>query len=78
MYCGHCAPCPMGIDIATVTKFLNLVKAQGEMPETVREHYAVLEHTASECVGCHACENRCPFDVEVTENMRQAVNVFGK
>ena len=30
------------------------------------------------CVGCHACENRCPFDVEVTENMRQAVNVFGK
>ena len=78
MYCGHCAPCPMGIDIATVTKFLNLVKAQGEMPETVREHYAVLEHTASECIRCHACENRCPFDVEVTENMRQAVNVFGK
>ncbi len=24
MYCGHCAPCPKGIDVATVTKFLNL------------------------------------------------------
>lgn len=78
MYCGHCAPCPMEIDIATVTKFLNLVKAQSGMPETVREHYAVLEHTASECIGCHACEKRCPFDVEVTENMRQAAAVFGK
>ena len=48
MYCGHCAPCPQGIDVASVTKFLNLAKAQGEVPETVREHYAVLEHKAGE------------------------------
>ena len=38
MYCGHCAPCPKHIDVASVTKFLNLVKAQGGIPETVREH----------------------------------------
>ena len=39
MYCGHCAPCPKGIDVASVTKFLNLARAQGMVPETVREHY---------------------------------------
>lgn len=44
MYCGHCAPCPQRIDVAMVTKLLNLAKAQGGIPETVREHYAVLEH----------------------------------
>lgn len=78
MYCGHCAPCPKGIDVASVTKFLNLAAAQGEVPETVREHYAVLEHTASECVECAACEQRCPFEVPVMENMKKAAGMFGK
>lgn len=77
MYCGHCAPCPKEIDVAMVTKFLNLVRARGAVPETVREHYAVLEHKASECVGCGACETRCPFGVEVRQNMAEATEVFG-
>lgn len=78
MYCGHCAPCPKGIDIAAVTKFLNLSVAQGGVPETVREHYEVLTHHASECIACGACEKRCPFKVNVIENMKKAVEVFGK
>lgn len=78
MYCGHCAPCPVGIDVAMVTKLLNLVKAQGSMPETVREHYAVLPHTGGECIACGGCERRCPFAVGAMENMRQAKEVFGK
>ena len=77
MYCGHCAPCPKGIDVATVTKFLNLAKAQGCVPETVREHYAALPHKAAECVKCGACEKRCPFGVYVVENMVQAQEIFG-
>jgi predicted aldo/keto reductase-like oxidoreductase len=78
MYCGHCAPCPQGIDVAAVTKLLNLVKAQGEMPETVREHYAALTHPAGECIGCGECETRCPFGVESVSNMRQAAEIFGR
>lgn len=77
MYCGHCAPCPKGIDVATVTKFLNLARAQGLVPETVREHYAALDHHASECISCGACEKRCPFAVSVMENMKQAAAAFG-
>ncbi len=77
MYCGHCAPCPQGIDVAAVTKFLNLTRAQGEIPETVREHYAALAHRAGECVACRACEKRCPFGVSVVENMRAARDIFG-
>ena len=77
MYCGHCAPCPKNIDVAMVTKFLNLCKAQGTVPETVREHYKVLGHHASECVGCGACEKRCPFGVNVRDNMSAAAKLFG-
>ena len=76
MYCGHCAPCPQGIDVATVTKFLNLTKAQGTVPETVREHYAALPHTAADCVKCGECEKRCPFSVEVRKNMALARETF--
>lgn len=77
MYCGHCAPCPQGIDVAAVTKFLNLTKAQNSVPETLREHYAALRHHAGECVKCGACEKRCPFKVTVIQNMQEAVKVFG-
>ena len=77
MYCGHCAPCPQGIDVAAVTKFLNLTKAQNSVPETVREHYAALRPHAGECVKCGACEKRCPFKVTVIQNMQEAVKVFG-
>ena len=78
MYCSHCAPCPKKIDVVSVTKFLNLAKAQGSVPETVREHYEVLPHHAGECIRCGACETRCPFKVESMENMRQAAEIFGK
>ena len=78
MYCGHCAPCPQGISVASVTKFYNLARAQGGVPETVREHYALLSHKADECVACGACETRCPFGVPIIENMKQAAALFGE
>lgn len=78
MYCGHCAPCPKGIDVAAVTKFLNLAQAHASVPETVQQHYDVLAHHASACVQCGACETRCPFAVPVQQNMQEAVRVFGK
>ena len=77
MYCGHCAPCPKGIAIADVTKFLNLTKAQGMVPETVAQHYSVLTAHGGDCIQCGACETRCPFGVKIRENMAQAKAVFG-
>ena len=78
MYCSHCAPCPKKLDVADITKFLNLALAQGTVPETVREHYNLLEHHAGECVQCGACEKRCPFAVKIIDNMQKAKEVFGK
>ena len=77
MYCGHCAPCTVGIDIATVNKFADLCKSQGMIPETVREHYAALEAKAGDCIGCGACEANCPFGVSIIEHMAEAAELFG-
>lgn len=78
MYCGHCAPCTVGIDIATVNKFTDLCEAQGFVPDTVRDHYRVLEAKAGDCVGCGACETRCPFGVKIVEHMAKAKTWFGQ
>lgn len=77
MYCGHCAPCSVGIDIASVNKFYNLCQAQGNIPETVREHYRALKSHAEDCIQCGLCEERCPFGVSIIEDMEKAVTLFG-
>lgn len=77
-YCGHCKPCPMEIDIAMVNKFYDLAVQQGEMPESVREHYLALGTTASACIGCQSCESRCPFQVPIAERMEKAAALFGE
>lgn len=76
-YCGHCAPCSKGIDIASVNKFFDLATSYDEVPESLREHYRALGPTAADCVACHACEGRCPFGVRVAEHMAAAAELFG-
>lgn len=78
MYCGHCAPCTVGIDIASVNKFYDLCQAQNMVPETVREHYSALRVKAGACIECCACESRCPFDVKIVDHMTKARELFGE
>ncbi|MBQ7577967.1 MAG: aldo/keto reductase [Synergistaceae bacterium] len=79
MYCTHCGPCPVKIDIASVTKFLNLAQSaqNNNIPETVKSHYELLKHHAGECIKCGSCEKRCPFGVKIRDNMTEAAKIFG-
>jgi predicted aldo/keto reductase-like oxidoreductase len=77
MYCGHCAPCSKKIDIALVNKYLDLALIQKAVPGTVKNHYALLEHRASECIECGQCMKNCPFGVDIINKMKQAVKLFG-
>lgn len=78
MYCGHCAPCTKKIDIALVNKYSDLALIQKEVPETLIDHYNLLEHYAGECIKCGACMKNCPFDVDIIEKMQKANQLFGK
>lgn len=77
VYCGHCAPCVKGISVGDINKFTDLCIAQGEVVETVREHYASLKHHASECIACGSCMKNCPFGVDIITKMKKAVEIFG-
>ena len=75
-YCGHCKPCPMNIDIAMVNKLYDLATMQDFVPDSVRAHYEGLEAHAGDCIGCGACEERCPFGVKIAERMVKCSEVF--
>ncbi len=76
-YCGHCAPCPKGIDIAMVNKLYDLAAMTDIPASSVVDHYRCLTSNASDCIACGGCETRCPFGVKVTERMKMAKKMFG-
>ena len=75
-YCGHCAPCPSGIDIAMVGKLYDLATMHEEVPASLKAHYESLSANGKDCIGCGGCEKRCPFGVHVIENMKIAEKRF--
>ncbi len=76
MYCNHCLPCPAGINIAEVTKFLDVAKQSDEIPPTIMSHYNMLDADANDCIMCGKCEKNCPFSVNIRENMKTAKKLF--
>ena len=73
MYCGHCRPCPAGIDVASVHKYLDIARLDiTDIPLEIRQHYSSLPHSGDECVACGNCEKRCPFGVPIVKNMAEA------
>ena len=73
VYCSHCQPCPVEIDIAAVNKYLDIAKLDpANVPPSIKSHYSSLTHTGAECIACGHCENRCPFGVPVIANMQEA------
>lgn len=78
MYCNHCQPCPMGIDVAAVTKYLDVAREHGgRIPGATAEHYKALAVHASDCIECGSCLKHCPFGVDVVVNMQEARRIFG-
>ena len=75
VYCNHCKPCPMGLDIGLINQYYDLAKAGDALAV---EHYRTLELSASDCIGCGHCDSRCPFGVQQSERMREIADWFGK
>lgn len=79
VYCNHCLPCPAEIDIAAVTKMLDIAKLDpGNIPEQILSQYAATDNTGSYCIECGSCESKCPFGVQVIANMNKAAELFGR
>lgn len=75
VYCQHCHPCPMDLNIALINKYYDLTKLGDNL---AKEHYLTLEKTACDCVQCGHCNDRCPFHVDQMARMQEIAAYFGK
>ena len=75
--CNYCAPCTVGINIPAVFLFEGYY-SRYDLKEWASERYATLAKTASDCVGCGACESRCPYQLPIREMLKKTAEVMGK
>ena len=74
--CGYCAPCTVGIDIPSNFLMANYARRYG-LGDWARGRYEGLAHHAGECIGCGACESRCPYELPIREMLRDVAADFG-
>ena len=74
--CNYCQPCTVGINISGVFLFEGYLQRYG-LADWAKDRYAGLEKKASDCVGCGACEERCPYHLPIREMLKQAAKDFG-
>lgn len=75
--CNYCAPCTAGISIYSIFLMDGYLSRYG-LEDWARKRYAAMNKTASDCIGCGVCEERCPYDLPIRDMMKRAVEKFGK
>ena len=46
--------------------------------EWAKGRYNAMSKYASDCIGCGACENRCPYNLPIRKMLQRAAEKFGK
>ena len=75
--CNYCAPCAVGISIPNVFLFEGYLSRYG-LEDWARERYATLSIKASACIGCGACEDRCPYHLPIRQMLKESAEKFGQ
>ena len=74
--CNYCAPCTAGISIPSAFLFEGYLSRYG-LADWAKDRYKTMAHTASECVQCGLCEERCPYHLPIREMMKHTAEKFG-
>ena len=75
--CNYCQPCVAGINISGVFLFEGYLSRYG-LGDWAKERYATLPKKASDCIGCGACEARCPYNLPIRDMLKKVAERFGK
>ncbi len=70
--CGYCQPCPQGVAIPKIFEAMNYHRIWG-LTEHAKELYGRLgEANAEACVECGECEEKCPQDISIIEQLKES------
>ena len=75
--CNYCQPCAAGINISGVFLFEGYLSRYG-LADWAKGRYAALPVKASACIGCSACEQRCPYNLPIRKMLKAAAEKFGE
>ena len=75
--CNYCQPCSVGINISGAFLFDGYLQRYG-LGDWARSRYATLDKKASACIGCGACEDRCPYNLPIREMLKKVAEHFGE
>ncbi|MBO7252812.1 MAG: aldo/keto reductase [Oscillospiraceae bacterium] len=75
--CNYCQPCVQGINISACFLFEGYLSRYG-LGDWAKERYATMAVSASDCIGCGACESRCPYNLPIREMLKNVAAKFGK
>ena len=75
--CNYCAPCPMGIGIPGIF-VLEGYFSRYNLQDWAMTRYNGTPVKASACIGCGACEARCPYQLPIRKMLKNVVNLMEK
>ena len=75
--CNYCQPCSAGIGISSCFLLDGYLQRYG-LADWARERYDALDKKASDCVGCGACEQRCPYNLPIRKMLAKVAEHFGE
>ena len=75
--CNYCQPCTAGINISGVFLFEGYY-SRYDLKDWALSRYTSLQKTASDCIECGVCEERCPYNLPIRQMLKRAAEVMGK
>lgn len=75
--CNYCAPCSVGIPISAMF-LMEGYYSRYDLKEWATARYLGMGKTASDCIGCGVCEERCPYNLPIRQMLKKVKTVFGK
>ena len=75
--CNYCQPCTAGINISGSFLFEGYYNRYG-LQDWAKGRYLAMAKTASDCVDCGLCEERCPYNLPIRQMLKKVSTVFGK
>ena len=75
--CNYCAPCTVGISIPNCFLFQGYLQRYG-LADWAKGRYAAMSVKASACIGCGACEGRCPYSLPIRDMLKKVAQDFGE
>jgi len=73
--CGYCQPCPQGVQIVSLMTMETLVK-RFPVDRLSEKWIAGAAESVAECIECGECEEKCPYELSIMEEIRRGAEAF--